>query len=191
MVAEQEAMMWWRHWSGVEEERNGESGECHDQKQCERDRARVLVHCMSGKSRSPGIVIAYLMKSKGWRLAQSYQWVKDRRPPVELTQAVYRQLQEYEQKIFGLIENNTAVLPVFTSSAIPSFSFGIPKPNDPVPLPAFNSLSAPSIFARPPLDIAPHEFTFGAVQTHQNPSGVRFGENQPNPNSNDIAMDGS
>ncbi|GMP53835.1 hypothetical protein CsSME_00019187 [Camellia sinensis var. sinensis] len=159
--------------------------------QCERDRARVLVHCMSGKSRSPGIVIAYLMKSKGWRLAQSYQWVKDRRPPVELTQAVYRQLQEYEQKIFGLIENNTAVLPVFTSSAIPSFSFGIPKPNDQVPLPAFNSLSAPSIFARPPLDIAPHEFTFGAVQTHQNPSGVRFGENPPNPNSNDIAMDGS
>ncbi|KAG5034876.1 hypothetical protein JHK87_009786 [Glycine soja] len=42
---------------------------------------------MSGKSRSPAIVIAYLMKSKGWRLVHSYQWVKERRPSVELTQA--------------------------------------------------------------------------------------------------------
>ncbi|KAB2056498.1 hypothetical protein ERO13_A11G099350v2 [Gossypium hirsutum] len=44
--------------------------------QCERDKARVLVHCMSGKNRSPAIVVAFLMKSKGWRLPQSYQWVK-------------------------------------------------------------------------------------------------------------------
>lgn len=36
--------------------------------------------------RSPAIVIAYLMKCKGWRLAQSYQWVKERRPSVELTE---------------------------------------------------------------------------------------------------------
>ncbi|THG02718.1 hypothetical protein TEA_003077 [Camellia sinensis var. sinensis] len=50
-----------------------------ESKQCEKDRALVLVHCMSGKSRSPAIVIAYLMKSKGWRLAQGYQWVKERR----------------------------------------------------------------------------------------------------------------
>lgn len=36
--------------------------------------------------RSPAIVIAYLMKSKGWRLAQSYQWVKERRPSVDLSE---------------------------------------------------------------------------------------------------------
>lgn len=35
--------------------------------------------------RSPAIVIAYLMKCKGWRFLQSYQWVKDRRPMVELS----------------------------------------------------------------------------------------------------------
>lgn len=34
--------------------------------------------------RSPAVVIAYLMKAKGWRLAQSHRWVKDRRPSVEL-----------------------------------------------------------------------------------------------------------
>ncbi|KAG4982875.1 hypothetical protein JHK87_027624 [Glycine soja] len=55
--------------------------------QCEKDKERVLVHCMSGKSRSLAIVIAYLMKSKVWRLVHSYQWVKERRPSVELTQA--------------------------------------------------------------------------------------------------------
>ncbi|CAN6471996.1 unnamed protein product [Victoria cruziana] len=57
--------------------------------QCEKDKARVLVHCMSGRSRSPAIVIAYLMKRKGWRLTQSYQWVKDRRPSVELSAGIF------------------------------------------------------------------------------------------------------
>lgn len=57
--------------------------------QCERDKARVLVHCMSGKNRSPAIVMAYLMKSRGWRLAQCYQWVKERRPSVDLTQGMF------------------------------------------------------------------------------------------------------
>ncbi|GAB2215692.1 hypothetical protein Droror1_Dr00020087 [Drosera rotundifolia] len=33
--------------------------------------------------RSPAIVIAYLMKSKGWRLSQSYQWVKECRPSMQ------------------------------------------------------------------------------------------------------------
>jgi len=53
--------------------------------QCEREKARVLVHCMSGKSRSAAFVIAFLMKSRGWRLAQSFQWVKERRPQVQLS----------------------------------------------------------------------------------------------------------
>jgi hypothetical protein len=35
--------------------------------------------------RSAAIVAAFLMKSRGWRLAQSFQWVKDRRPQVQLT----------------------------------------------------------------------------------------------------------
>ncbi|KAJ7964760.1 Protein-tyrosine-phosphatase [Quillaja saponaria] len=78
--------------------------------QCEKDKARVLVHCMSGKSRSPAIVIAFLMKSKGWRLAQSCQWVKERRPSMELTEGVYQQLLECEQKIFGSVDSGNPVL---------------------------------------------------------------------------------
>ncbi|XP_071679622.1 protein-tyrosine-phosphatase IBR5 isoform X2 [Lolium perenne] len=69
--------------------------------QCERDKTRVLVHCMSGKSRSAAFVIAFLMKSRGWRLAQCYQWVKERRPQVQLADAAQLQLIEYEQKLFG------------------------------------------------------------------------------------------
>ncbi|CAK9134751.1 unnamed protein product [Ilex paraguariensis] len=158
--------------------------------QCEKDKARVLVHCMSGKNRSPAIVIAYLMKSKGWRLAQSYQWVKERRSSVDLTQATYQQLQEYEQKIYGPIENSNPSLPIFSSAGMPSFSFGFSKPNDTVHVPAFNSPGATSIFARPILDIPPQEFTFGAGQA-QSSSESSFASNPPNPHCTDISMDGS
>ncbi|KAA3459199.1 protein-tyrosine-phosphatase IBR5-like [Gossypium australe] len=111
----------------------------HFLEQCERDKARVLVHCMSGKNRSPAIVVAFLLKSKGWRLPQSYQWVKERRPSVDISQAVYQQLQEYEQKLYG--SSNSSNL------ALLSFQPG-----------------GASIFARLP----PHEFTFRAGQTQRN-----------------------
>ncbi|KAB1208765.1 Protein-tyrosine-phosphatase IBR5 [Morella rubra] len=153
--------------------------------QCERDKARVLVHCMSGKNRSPAIVIAYLMKSKGWRLAQSYQWVKERRPSVELSEAVYQQLQEYEQKIFGSISTGSPFPPVFAPTVVPSFSFGFPKINNPLLIPAFSNVGATSIFARPPLDFPSQEFTFGASQIQKN------NDNTLNPNGSDIQMDGS
>ncbi|KAJ7960311.1 protein-tyrosine-phosphatase IBR5-like [Quillaja saponaria] len=158
--------------------------------QCENDKARVLVHCMSGKNRSPAIVIAFLMKCKGWRLAQSYQWVKERRPSTELTEGVYQQLQEYEQKIFGSFDSRNPVLPVFPPAAAPSFSFGFPKNNDPTPLPAFSSAGATSIFAHPQ-DIPPHEFTFGAGRIQNNVAERLFNIDPPNPNGNDVQMDSS
>ncbi|KAI3465598.1 hypothetical protein Pfo_022261 [Paulownia fortunei] len=156
--------------------------------QCEKDRARVLVHCMSGKNRSPAIVMAYLMKSKGWKLAQSYQWVKERRPSVELNQVVYQQLQEYEQKIFGSVENSGSVTP-----NLPSFSFGFSRPNDPpVPVPVFNNTGGASIFSRASFDIPPQEFTFGAGQTQRNTSDdTAFNTNTNIASVNDITMDGS
>ncbi|KAK9039051.1 hypothetical protein V6N11_023889 [Hibiscus sabdariffa] len=94
--------------------------------QGERDKARVLVHCMSGKNRSPAIVIAFLMKSKGWRLPQSYQWVKERRPSVDINQAIYQQLQEYEQKLFGSSNNNNPASLAFQPAGAP-FNVGFSK----------------------------------------------------------------
>ncbi|GMI98543.1 DUAL SPECIFICITY PROTEIN PHOSPHATASE 1E, indole-3-butyric acid response 5 [Hibiscus trionum] len=155
--------------------------------QCERDKARVLAHCMSGKNRSPAIVIAFLMKSKGWRLPQSYQWVKERRPSVDISQAIYQQLQEYEQKLFGSSNNSGPALLAFQPAGAP-FNFGFSKADDPVPvpvpIPAFGNLGTPSIFARPPLEVPPHEFTFGAGQTQKSIS-----ENLANPGGSDIPMD--
>lgn len=50
-------------------------------------RVKIMLFCPL--VRSPAIVIAYLMKCKGWRFAQSYQWVKERRPSVELSQGLH------------------------------------------------------------------------------------------------------
>ncbi|MED6125149.1 protein-tyrosine-phosphatase [Stylosanthes scabra] len=146
---------------------------------------------MSGKSRSPAIVIAYLMKSKGWRLAQSYQWVKERRPSVELIEAVYQQLQEFENKLFGSIDGGNSVLAGGFPSAGP-INFGFPKISESAPsLPAFTAPGTTSIFTRSPLDIAPGEFKFGAGQTQNGVTGIPFNANPPNPNGTDIQMDGS
>ncbi|KAL5581760.1 hypothetical protein UlMin_014202 [Ulmus minor] len=159
--------------------------------QCERDKARVLVHCMSGRNRSPAVVIAYLMKSRGWRLAQSYQWVKDRRPSVQIAEAVHQQLQDYEQKIFGSVNNSNPTPPIFLPAAAPLFSVGFPKMNDPAPVPAFTTVNGPSIFERPPLSVPPHEFTFGAGLTQKDISGGPITANPPSSNASDIQMDSS
>ncbi|KAF3790381.1 Protein-tyrosine-phosphatase [Nymphaea thermarum] len=148
---------------------------------CEKDKARVLVHCMSGRSRSPAIVIAYLMKHKGWRLAQSYQWVKDRRPSVELSAAVYQQLQEYEQSLFGTSTNGPS--PLINADELPSLKFGFPATGAALSAPLFNQPPTSSIFDKGDLSIPPHGFTFGARDS--DPLGVLP------PNGSDAPMDSS
>ena len=46
-------------------------------------------------SRSPAVVIAYLMRYKGWRLPQCYQWVKDRRPSINLSEGALVNLSAF------------------------------------------------------------------------------------------------
>lgn len=100
--------------------------------------------------------------------------------------AVYQQLQEYEQKLFGSSDSSNPALPTFSPAVAPSFNFGFSKPNDPVPVsvPAFNNLGATSILTHPPLEVPLHEFTFGAGNTQKNIS-----ESLANPSGNDIQMD--
>jgi dual specificity MAP kinase phosphatase len=126
------------------------------------DKARVLVHCMSGQSRSPAVVIAYLMKHKQWRLTQSYQWVKDRRPSINLTQAVAQQLQHFESELFG---NNAPSTPIINTAGGITFGFGFSTPSaEAVVVPTFASPApnTPSLFGA--TGIPSPNFVFGAVK---------------------------
>ena len=65
------------------------------------DNGKVMVYCMSGQSRSPTIIIAFLMKTRGWRLLESYKWVKEKRSMINLNAEDRRKLLEYEMELFG------------------------------------------------------------------------------------------
>ncbi|GJM99932.1 hypothetical protein PR202_ga17075 [Eleusine coracana subsp. coracana] len=134
--------------------------------QCERAKARVLVHCMSGKSRSAAFVIAFLMKSRGWRLAQCFQWVKERRSQVQLSDAAQQQLIEYEKKLFG--SNISMPAQSFApTDSFPSLGFGFPKPAGDIQVPTFNHQAPASIFERVTPNNIPSNFTFGAERTNE------------------------
>ncbi|KAK1414424.1 hypothetical protein QVD17_30168 [Tagetes erecta] len=161
--------------------------------QCEKDKARVLAHCMSGKNRSPAVVMAFLMKSRRWTFDQSYKWVKERRPSVDLNPGVLQQLQEYMQKLQAAVEATGGALPPISDGGAP-FSFGFTSATNVAPaFPAFNTTAAAtSIFTRADIP-PPNEFTFGAaVQTQNTPQNMASpGASSVNPNATDVSMDGS
>lgn len=55
---------------------------------------RVLVHCRRGISRSPAIVVAYLMATQGWSFRRASHYVKHRRPCISLNLAFQEKLRE-------------------------------------------------------------------------------------------------
>lgn len=129
------------------------------------------------------------MKSRGWRLAPSFQWVKDRRPQVQLTEASQSQLTEYEQKLFAPNAGTLAQTAVLTES-FPSLGFGFPKPSGDIQVPAFNQTAVPSIFERAGPNNVPSNFTFGAEGSMGvNPAGNNNGAVAPT--STDNQMDSS
>lgn len=65
------------------------------------ENGKVMVYCMSGQSRSPTVIIAYLMKSRGWRLLESYKWVKEKRAMINLNAEDKKKLMAYETELFG------------------------------------------------------------------------------------------
>ncbi|XP_026779859.1 dual specificity protein phosphatase 14 [Pangasianodon hypophthalmus] len=64
-------------------------------------RGAVLVHCAAGVSRSASLCLAYLMKYHGVSLAEAHAWVKARRPVIRPNGGFWRQLIDYERKLFG------------------------------------------------------------------------------------------
>ncbi|KJE95366.1 hypothetical protein CAOG_05820 [Capsaspora owczarzaki ATCC 30864] len=58
--------------------------------------SKVLVHCKMGVSRSASAVIAYIMKSLGWPLKKSLEFVKSQRRIIRPNPGFTKQLEEYE-----------------------------------------------------------------------------------------------
>ena len=56
----------------------------------------VLVHCHAGVSRSPTIVAAYLMRKFSIGAAQALDFVKQRRPMVDINKGFYEQLLRFK-----------------------------------------------------------------------------------------------
>lgn len=61
----------------------------------------TLVHCAAGMSRSPALVMAYLMRYRGVTLRQAHRWVQDIRPYVRLNSGFWEQLLQYERRLYG------------------------------------------------------------------------------------------
>mmetsp|Transcript_17472 Transcript_17472/g.24248 ORF Transcript_17472/g.24248 Transcript_17472/m.24248 type:complete len:253 (+) Transcript_17472:32-790(+) len=59
----------------------------------------VLVHCEAGLSRSPTIVLSYLMKKQKVNLRKAFYYLKNRRPIVEPNFGFINKLFQYEQTL--------------------------------------------------------------------------------------------
>lgn len=58
-----------------------------------------FVHCFMGSSRSASVIIAYLIKYHSYELDNAIQFIKDKRPIINLNKSFYLNLQEFQQKI--------------------------------------------------------------------------------------------
>lgn len=69
------------------------------------DNKNVIVHCAAGMSRSPTLVIAYLMIENRWSYEEAFNYVKNKRPIVEPNIGFIKQLKalEFKLKIFKQI----------------------------------------------------------------------------------------
>ena len=60
---------------------------------------KVYVHCKGGFSRSPSVVIAYLIEYKKFTLEEALQFVKNRNPKTKPNFGFLAQLETYQEKI--------------------------------------------------------------------------------------------
>jgi Dual specificity phosphatase, catalytic domain len=63
--------------------------------------AKVLVHCMSGNSRSPSIALFYLMRTYQQTLEQSYTYLKAKRPSISFNEKDAGRTIEVESQLLG------------------------------------------------------------------------------------------
>jgi len=73
-------------------------------------KAKVLVHCRAGQSRSATIVISYLIRTFRWTLQQAYRFVQDKRPAVSPNLGFMAQLSQFEKLVLGKSSNVHALI---------------------------------------------------------------------------------
>jgi len=79
----------------------------------------VLVHDLAGISRSPTVVIGYLMWKEGLSLAEAYSLVKEKRPTIFPNQGFFAQLSQLEQQL-NLARGVPSLAPVSIPAALPT-----------------------------------------------------------------------
>ncbi|KAL5968109.1 Dual specificity protein phosphatase 14 [Taenia solium] len=87
---------------------------------------RSLVHCVAGVSRSPSLVLAYLVKHSSMTLAEAYDHVHRLRPCIRPNPGFWRQLIAYEIERRGVpsmrfessLSNLTSLFPSSTSTLL-------------------------------------------------------------------------
>ncbi|XP_045584788.1 dual specificity protein phosphatase 18 [Procambarus clarkii] len=62
---------------------------------------RVLVHCVAGVSRSPALVLAYLVKYADMSLRQAFFHVRSARPNIRPNAGFFSQLIDFEERVRG------------------------------------------------------------------------------------------
>ncbi|XP_037796407.1 dual specificity protein phosphatase 18-like [Penaeus monodon] len=62
---------------------------------------RVLVHCVAGVSRSPALVLAYLVKHCDMSLREAFLHARKARPNIRPNAGFFAQLIEFEREVRG------------------------------------------------------------------------------------------
>lgn len=65
--------------------------------QCEKAEKNVLVHCYMGSSRSASTIIYYMIRKHGYTFDDAFQYLKERRPHVNLNTNFEQELRQFEQ----------------------------------------------------------------------------------------------
>ncbi|XP_029027752.1 dual specificity protein phosphatase 18 [Betta splendens] len=77
---------------------------------------RTLVHCTAGRSRSPSLIMAYLMRFEALSLRQAHELILQQRPFIRPNAGFWRQLINYEKTLYSrntvrMVKTTAGVLP--------------------------------------------------------------------------------